>query len=69
MAADGAAHDARVAKLERPIRNVLPYKIDAFAHGPSLVHDDIRAVRATVEGNDAEFDAIDQWFPSRPVAV
>jgi hypothetical protein len=48
---------------------VLPYKIDAFAHGPSLVHDDIRAVRATVEGNDAEFDAIDQWFPSRPVAV
>jgi hypothetical protein len=34
-------------------------KIDSVAYGLSLVHEDVKAIRATVEGHDARFDAHD----------
>jgi hypothetical protein len=37
-----------------------PETIDAVAYALSLVHEDVRAIRQTVTGHDARFDAIDQ---------
>ena len=37
-----------------------PAKLDAVAYEVSLVHEDVKVVRATVERHDARFDAIDQ---------
>jgi hypothetical protein len=57
---DYAALEARVSELELQMRHILPSKIDALAYGLSLVHEDVRAIRETVEGHDGRFDAVDR---------
>ncbi|MGH3395911.1 MAG: hypothetical protein ACRDPO_14610 [Streptosporangiaceae bacterium] len=47
MAADYAALEARVAELEQQMRHIVPARIDAVAYGVSLLHEDVREVRAT----------------------
>jgi hypothetical protein len=42
------------------MRHILPFKIDALAYGLSLVHEDVRAIRETVEGHDGRFGAVDR---------
>jgi hypothetical protein len=37
-----------------------PETIDAVGYGLLLVHEDVRALRETVTGHDARFDAVDQ---------
>lgn len=37
-------------------------KLDALAQGISDLHEDVKAIRATVEGRGARFDAIDGRF-------
>ncbi len=59
MTADYAAPEARVAELEQQMRHILPAKIDARSYGVSLVHEDVRAIRATTERQDGRFDRID----------
>ena len=49
MTADYAALEARVAELERQMRQVLPGKIDAANFAISLVHEDTRAIRDTLD--------------------
>ena len=49
MTADYAALEARVADLEQQIRHVLPVKLDAVSYGVSLVHEDTRAIRETLD--------------------
>lgn len=59
---DYAALEARVAELEQQMRQILPGKMDAVAYGLSLIHEDARAIRTTVEGHGTRFDAIDRRF-------
>ncbi len=53
MTADYAALEARVAELEQQIRQILPAKIDAVSYGLSLVHEDTRAIRETLDRHGA----------------
>lgn len=41
----------RVGQLEEQVRHTLPTKIDAVAYGLSLVHEDVRAIRETLDGH------------------
>jgi uncharacterized coiled-coil protein SlyX len=60
MVAEYEALEARVTELEQQVKHMLPARIDAVAYGLSLVHEDVRAARATLDRHDARFDAIDQ---------
>jgi hypothetical protein len=53
MTADYAALEARVAELEQQMRQILPAKIDAVSYGLSLVHEDTRAIRETLDRHGA----------------
>ena len=60
MVAEYEALEARVTDLEQQVKHMLPARIDAVVYGLSLVHEDVRAARATLDRHDARFDAIDQ---------
>jgi uncharacterized protein YbjQ (UPF0145 family) len=54
--------ERRVDEIERQLRHVLPAKIDAVAYGVSLLHEDVRAIRAIVGGHAAELGEMRQEF-------
>ena len=68
MSADYAALEARVAELERQMRHVLPAKIDAANYAISLVHEDTRAIRDTLERHGTLLEEILRRLPRAPGA-
>ena len=66
MTADYAALEARVAELERQMRHVLPGKIDAANYAVSLVHEDTRAIRDTLDKHGTLLEEILRRLPAEP---
>ena len=66
MTADYAALEARVAELERQMRHVLPGKIDAANYAISLVHEDTRAIRDTLDKHGTLLEEILRRLPPEP---